>query len=132
MLHLKTTKMRILLLPLNRASQKIKKKDADLSIELKPTKDILASMGASKKNQFLVGFALETNNEIENAKHKLLLKNLDMIVLNSMQDKGAAFGGDTNKISIIDHSNKIQEYSLKTKQAVAADIFLEILKRTNV
>ena len=118
--------------PINRATQKIKKKDADLSIELKPTKDILASMGASKKNQFLVGFALETNNEIENAKHKLFRKNLDMIVLNSMQDKGAAFGGDTNKISIIDHSNKIQEYSLKTKQAVAADIFLEILKRTNV
>lgn len=118
--------------PLSVASQKIKKKEGNLPIDLKPTKDILKSMGASKKNQFLVGFALETNNEVENAKGKLVRKNLDMIVLNSLNDKGAAFGGDTNKISIIDHSNKIAEYSLKSKEAVASDIFSEILKRANV
>lgn len=118
--------------PISVATQKIKKKEGNLPIELKATKDILGTMGASKKNQFLVGFALETNNEIENAKGKLARKNLDMIVLNSMQDKGATFGGDTNKISIIDHSNKIAEYSLKSKEAVASDILSEILKRANV
>ena len=118
--------------PLSIATQKIKKKEGNLQIELKATKDILKEMGASKKKQFLVGFALETNNEVENAKGKLARKNLDMIVLNSLNDKGAAFGGDTNKISIIDHSNKIAEFSLKSKEAVASDIFSEILKRANV
>lgn len=118
--------------PVSIAQQKIKKKEGNLPIELKATKDILATMGASKKKQFLVGFALETNNEVENAKGKLSRKNLDMIVLNSLRDKGAAFGGDTNKISVIDASNKIVEYTLKSKEAVASDIFSEILKRTHV
>ena len=118
--------------PVSTATQKIKKKEGNLPIDLKATKDILASMGTSKKTQFLVGFALETNDEIENAKGKLTRKNLDMIVLNSLQDKGAAFGVDTNKISIIDRSNKITEFALKSKAEVAADIFSEILKRANV
>ncbi|MDG2281409.1 MAG: bifunctional phosphopantothenoylcysteine decarboxylase/phosphopantothenate--cysteine ligase CoaBC, partial [Flavicella sp.] len=118
--------------PVTTAQQKIKKKEGNLPIELKATKDILATMGASKNNQFLVGFALETNNEVENAKGKLSRKNLDMIVLNSLKDKGAAFGGDTNKISVIDASNKIVEYTLKSKEAVASDIFSEILKRADV
>lgn len=115
--------------PTTIATQKIKKKDSSLNITLKATKDILASMGASKKEQFLVGFALETNNEIENAKGKLKRKNLDIIVLNSLQDKGAGFAGDTNKISIIDASNKISEYTLRSKEVVASDIFTEILNR---
>jgi phosphopantothenoylcysteine decarboxylase/phosphopantothenate--cysteine ligase len=118
--------------PVSVAAQKIKKKEGVLSIDLKATKDILKTMGDAKKNQFLVGFALETNNEIENAKGKLKRKNLDMIVLNSLNDKGAAFSGDTNKVSIIDYSNKITEFSLKSKEAVASDVFSEILKRANV
>ena len=118
--------------PVNKAKQKIKKKEGNLPIELKATKDILAAMGASKKEQFLVGFALETNDEVANAKGKLARKNLDLIVLNSLNDKGAAFGGDTNKICVIDASNNIAEYSLKSKEEVASDIFSEILKRTDV
>jgi len=117
--------------PTTTATQKIKKKDSSLNIELKATKDILLAMGTAKKKQFLVGFALETNNEVENAKGKLNRKNLDLIVLNSLQDKGAGFAGDTNKISIIDPSNKISEYALQSKEVVASDIFNEILKRLN-
>ncbi|WP_139959294.1 bifunctional phosphopantothenoylcysteine decarboxylase/phosphopantothenate--cysteine ligase CoaBC [Flavicella sediminum] len=115
--------------PTEVADQKIKKKGSAMEIVLKPTKDILASMGALKKQQFLVGFALETNNEVENAKGKLVRKNLDLIVLNSLQDKGAGFAGDTNKISIIDTKNNISEFPLKSKDRVAIDIFTEILSR---
>ncbi|AOW19190.1 bifunctional phosphopantothenoylcysteine decarboxylase/phosphopantothenate--cysteine ligase CoaBC [Urechidicola croceus] len=111
------------------SSVKIKKKDDSLNIELEKTKDILASMGKLKKNQFLVGFALETNNELENAKGKLARKNLDMIVLNSLQDKGAGFKKSTNKITIIDSSENISEFGLKSKVDVAKDIFNEILNR---
>ena len=118
--------------PVSPVDQKMKKKERNLSIELKATKDILAEMGSLKDNQFLVGFALETSNELENAKGKLARKNLDMIVLNSLNDKGAAFGGDTNKISVIDSSNKVVEFSLKSKEDVASDVFSEILNRTNV
>lgn len=118
--------------PVSPVDQKMKKKEGNLSIELKATKDILAEMGSLKDNQFLVGFALETSNELENAKGKLARKNLDMIVLNSLNDKGAAFGGDTNKISVIDSSNKVVEFSLKSKEDVASDVFSEILNRTNV
>jgi len=78
--------------PKNVASQKIKKNDSTLTIELEKTKDILASLGEQKKNQFLIGFALETENEIENAKLKIQKKNLDLIVLNSLNDEGAGFG----------------------------------------
>jgi phosphopantothenoylcysteine decarboxylase/phosphopantothenate--cysteine ligase len=113
--------------PKNRATQKIKKTDASLEIALAPTKDILASLGAIKKHQFLVGFALETNNEIENAKGKLKRKNLDAIILNSLQDKGAGFATDTNKITIIDKDFSLKTFELKSKAAVAVDIMNEIL-----
>jgi phosphopantothenoylcysteine decarboxylase/phosphopantothenate--cysteine ligase len=109
-------------------SEKIKKQDNSLQIKLKSTSDILASVGLIKKeNQLLVGFALETNNEIENAKSKLEKKKLDFIVLNSLKNKGAGFGHDTNQISIIDKYNKIQEYELKSKSDVASDIFNKII-----
>lgn len=113
--------------PKNVASQKIKKKDATLTIELAPTKDILASLGAIKKHQFLVGFALETNNEVENAQRKLKRKNLDVIVLNSLQDKGAGFATDTNKITIIDKYFNQKLFELKSKDEVAKDIMNEII-----
>ena len=115
--------------PLRTSDTKIKKQEGNLPIELKATKDILAAMGTHKEQQFLVGFALETNNEIEHAKGKLARKNLDMIVLNSLRDKGAGFAGDTNKITIIDKGNTISEYPLQSKEAVASNIFSEILKR---
>ncbi|QTE22424.1 bifunctional phosphopantothenoylcysteine decarboxylase/phosphopantothenate--cysteine ligase CoaBC [Polaribacter cellanae] len=115
--------------PKNIATQKIKKTDASLEIHLAPTKDILASLGAIKKHQFLVGFALETNNELENAKGKLARKNLDAIVLNSLQDKGAGFATDTNKITIIDKNLNEKAFELKSKQEVAKDIINEIIKK---
>jgi len=115
--------------PKNVATQKIKKKDATLSIELKPTKDILASLGEIKKSQFLVGFALETDNEIENAKSKLQRKNLDLIVLNSLQDKGAGFATNTNKITIIDKDLNSTDFDLKSKSAVAKDIITKIIQK---
>lgn len=113
--------------PKNVASHKIKKKDSSLTIELAPTKDILASLGESKKHQLLVGFALETNNEIENAKGKLKRKNLDLIVLNSLQDKGAGFATNTNKITIIDKNLNEKPFELKSKVEVAEDIMNEIV-----
>ncbi len=104
------------------ATEKIKKKDTEFSIELIKTKDIARELGKQKKkDQIMVGFALETNNEIENAKGKLESKNLDFIVLNSMKNKGTCFGSDNNKISIIDH-NKITDFELKSKELVASDI----------
>jgi phosphopantothenoylcysteine decarboxylase/phosphopantothenate--cysteine ligase len=115
--------------PKNIATQKIKKKDSTLDIELTATKDILASLGKIKENQFLVGFALETNNELENAKGKLKRKNLDAIVLNSLQDKGAGFATDTNKITIIDKDLNEKSFELKSKVEVAKDIINEILKK---
>ena len=111
------------------ASNKIKKKGAGLTIELTHTKDILESLGKDKKNQFLVGFALETNNELENAKGKLHRKNLDLIVLNSLNDKGAGFKKVTNKVTIIDAEENYTEFKMKSKTDVAKDIFNEILKR---
>lgn len=117
--------------PKNVAIQKIKKQHASLQIELEPTKDILASLGAIKKDQFLVGFALETNNEMDNALAKLEKKNLDAIVLNSLQDKGAGFSVDTNKITFIDKKKDILEFMLKSKEEVATDILEEIRKRIN-
>jgi phosphopantothenoylcysteine decarboxylase/phosphopantothenate--cysteine ligase len=115
--------------PKNISTKKIKKNDAIMSIELVKTKDILASLGEIKTGQFLVGFALETNNELENALGKLKRKNLDLIVLNSLQDKGAGFKKLTNKVTIIDKSEKISEFSLKSKSEVAQDIFNEIVNR---
>jgi phosphopantothenoylcysteine decarboxylase/phosphopantothenate--cysteine ligase len=115
--------------PKDIANQKIKKADATLEITLVKTKDILASLGAIKKSQFLVGFALETNNELENAKGKLTRKNLDMIVLNSLNDTGAGFGKPTNKVTIIDKKMNTLAFGLKSKAEVAIDIFNEIIKR---
>jgi phosphopantothenoylcysteine decarboxylase/phosphopantothenate--cysteine ligase len=115
--------------PKKSASQKIKKTDTTLELSLAPTKDILASLGAIKKQQYLVGFALETNNELENAKGKLKRKNLDAIILNSLQDKGAGFAKDTNKITIIDKEFNEKAFKLKSKVAVAKDIMNEIVNR---
>ena len=89
------------------------------------------ALGQQKNKQYLVGFALETENGVENATKKLKRKNLDAIVLNSMQDKGAGFGGHTNKIPFLDTNSNIKTFELKTKAAVAEDIFNEILKRRN-
>jgi phosphopantothenoylcysteine decarboxylase / phosphopantothenate---cysteine ligase len=108
---------------------KIKKKDSEMNVELAKTIDIAAYLGKNKQeNQILVGFALETNNELENARKKIESKNLDFVVLNSMQDKGAGFGHDTNKISIIHRSGKQIEFELKSKTDVAADIVQEIVQ----
>ena len=115
--------------PKNVATQKIKKKDASIEIVLEKTKDILASLGEIKEHQLLVGFALETNNEEENAIGKLKKKNLDLIVLNSLQDKGAGFATDTNKITIIDKELSIQTFGLKSKDAVAEDIMNAIVAK---
>jgi len=117
--------------PKKTATQKIKKTALALEIELSPTKDILASLGAIKQHQYLVGFALETNNELENAKSKLQRKNLDAIVLNSLQDEGAGFATDTNKITFIDNAMNEQSFELKSKVEVAKDIMNEIIKKTN-
>ena len=114
--------------PKNVANQKIKKNDATFTIELEKTKDILASLGAIKKNQFLIGFALETENEIEHAKLKIQKKNLDLIVLNSLNDKGAGFGKPTNKVTFIDKNFQIEPMDLKSKEAVALDIINKIIE----
>lgn len=110
------------------ADQKIKKNDEEFTIVLEKNPDILASLGAIKTNQFLVGFALETENEIEYAKSKLKKKNLDLIVLNSLNDKGAGFGKPTNKVTFIDKDFTIFPQELKSKEAVAKDIIDQIVK----
>jgi len=106
------------------ATEKIKKKDDHLILELQKTKDILAELGKQKKaRQILIGFALETNDEIKNAFSKLHSKNLDFIVLNSLNESGSGFGYATNKISIISRDNEVCNFELKLKSEVAADIF---------
>ena len=118
--------------PSSKADQKIKKADAGLSIELVKTKDIAAELGKLKKtNQFTVGFALETENEIANAEKKILSKNFDLIVLNSLNDNGAGFGHETNQITLIDKKNQAQKFSLKTKKEVARDIVNAIIDGTH-
>ena len=113
------------------STSKIKKKGETLTLELEKTKDILASLGAIKTKQLLVGFALETDNELEYAKGKLKKKNLDLIVLNSLRDKGAGFKTDTNKVTIIDNKNNINAYQLKSKAEVAIDILSVITQKLN-
>ena len=110
------------------SSSKLKKSDEELVLKLKKTTDILKSLGQKKTHQVLVGFALETDNEIENAKNKLRNKNLDFIVLNSLNDKGAGFKYDTNKITIIDNDNKLYKFELKSKSEVAVDIINHLIK----
>ena len=112
-------------------TNKIKKEEGTPTIELTKTKDILAEMGIRKEHQFLAGFALETHNELENAQLKLERKNLDLIVLNSLNDKGAGFQSDTNKITILTKSNKKLNFELKSKQDVAQDIVNIILIEIN-
>ncbi len=115
-------------MPSETANQKIKKSSATKAINLIPTKDTLAELGKLKtQKQLLVGFALETENEVANAKVKIKKKNLDLIVLNSLKDKGAGFKTDTNKITIIDKNNKITKFELKSKEDVAKDILKTIL-----
>lgn len=113
------------------SENKIKKgSKPKMKLTLVRTKDILGTLGKSKKrNQLLVGFALETNNEVSHAKEKLRKKNLDFIVLNSLKDEGAGFKHDTNRISIIDRHEKVFHFPLKTKQEVATDIVNFILKK---
>lgn len=116
--------------PVAKANQKIKKKDESLTLELTKTHDIAATLGKQKRNgQFIVGFALETENERANAIKKLEAKNFDLIVLNSLNDPGAGFGHDTNKITLIDRQQRVQEFETKDKQAVARDIVSAIIER---
>ena len=111
------------------AKNKIKKSDEKLTISLLKNTDILSEMALKKTaKQFVVGFALETENELENAKEKLKSKNLDMIVLNSLNNKGAGFEHNTNKITIIDKQNNIFDFELKDKSAVAKDIITKIIE----
>ena len=118
--------------PKNKSSQKIKKEDPDFTLQLIKTKDILSQAGKIKlTNQTLVGFALETNNEKENALKKLAEKNADMIVLNSLNDEGAGFAYDTNKIIIFDKNQKEYTFPAKTKKEVAADIINTIIQYRN-
>lgn len=118
--------------PVTTASEKIKKKSDNWHLEFKKTKDILKSLGEQKKDkQFLVGFALETNNEKEYALNKLSSKNADMIVMNSLRDEGAGFGHDTNKITIFDRAGKEYHFDTKSKTAVAKDIVDTIIHLVN-
>jgi phosphopantothenoylcysteine decarboxylase/phosphopantothenate--cysteine ligase len=112
--------------PADPAQQKIKKKSGLPTINLIPTVDILADMGEQKKKQFLLGFALETENELDNAKAKCTKKNADAIVLNSLKDAEAGFGGDKNKITFIRKNGTATTFDLKPKREVAADIFAQI------
>jgi len=118
--------------PITVATNKIKKKEGSWEVALTKTKDILYSIGQQKKNnQFLVGFALETNNEIEHAKQKLINKNADCIVLNSLNDANAGFGHQTNKITLLDKSGNITAFDLKSKKEVAEDIVSFIISKLN-
>ena len=110
---------------------KIKRGEGDMVIRLKPTEDIAATLGKMKgRGQFIAGFALETDNEVENAKGKLKRKNLDLIILNSLRDEGAGFGHQTNRITIIDSNNNIDKFELKSKDEVASDILKKIIELT--
>ena len=115
--------------PKQRSEQKVKRTRNTWILELEPTRDIAAELGKSKKKgQVLVGFALETDHELENARSKLERKNFDFIVLNSLNDRGAGFGYDTNKISILERDNNIRIFELKTKKEVALDIVEKLLE----
>lgn len=114
--------------PAQKAEQKIKKSSDQMIVELTKTHDIAAELGKLKKSdQFIVGFALETENEKANAQKKIISKNFDLIVLNSLSDKGAGFGYDTNKIAILDKNGGVKEFNLKSKKEVAKDIVKAIV-----
>ena len=114
------------------SNKKIKKDNIQSKIELEKSKDVLLELGRLKKNQFLVGFALENENEIENSLKKLKNKNLDLIILNSLNDKGAGFGTETNKITIINSKEEKTDFDLKDKSEVAEDILNFIMSQINV
>jgi phosphopantothenoylcysteine decarboxylase/phosphopantothenate--cysteine ligase len=115
--------------PAKPSAEKIKKDKADLHIDLEPTPDIAATLGARKKpGQVLAGFALETENELENAGKKRQKKNFDFIVLNSLRDPGAGFHHDTNKITLVHSDNKTEEFELKSKRAAAEDIVAALIR----
>ena len=115
--------------PSRKYSRKVKRTKDSLTIELVPTLDIAAELGRRKgEDQVLVGFALETDQEVVNAQSKLKRKNFDFIVLNSLKDKGAGFGVDTNKITIIDADNNIRYFELKSKKEVANDIIEKLVE----
>ena len=118
--------------PKDFSNKKIKKGNIQPKIELEKTKDILLELGKLKKNQFLVGFALENENEVENSIKKLKDKNLDLIILNSLNDKGAGFGTETNKITIINKKEEKTNFDLKDKSEVAEDILNHIMTQINV
>jgi phosphopantothenoylcysteine decarboxylase/phosphopantothenate--cysteine ligase len=114
--------------PVSASETKIKKSGEKFLLPLKPTTDIAAALGKLKrKEQILAGFALETDNEIQNAVNKLKSKNLDLIVLNSLRDRGAGFGFETNVITIIDRNNIIDKFELKSKEEAARDILAKIV-----
>jgi len=115
--------------PLKTEERKIKSGRKNISIALKPTTDIAGKLGKDKRsNQVFVGFALETDDELKNASGKLLKKNLDLVVMNSLRDEGAGFGTDTNKVTFIDREGRIMQFDKKPKSEVARDIFLWIEK----
>ncbi|MEN8203086.1 MAG: bifunctional phosphopantothenoylcysteine decarboxylase/phosphopantothenate--cysteine ligase CoaBC [Bacteroidota bacterium] len=117
--------------PVESFSSKVKRGSDSWSIELKPTRDIAGELGRKKKaGQLFVGFALETDNEVENAHAKMQKKNLDLMVLNSLREEGAGFGTDTNKVTIIDRKGGMVNYELKLKSEVAADLVNRLIKMT--
>jgi phosphopantothenoylcysteine decarboxylase/phosphopantothenate--cysteine ligase len=119
--------------PLKSSDQKIKKEDKNLFLSLEKTPDILSDLGKmKKKDQILFGFALETDNELDNARLKIAKKNLDLIILNSLKDKGAGFQHDTNQVTFIDKNNNVRKFELKMKSEVAQDIVNELIEKLNL
>ena len=115
--------------PVSVSESKVKRDKEEWTIRLKATRDIAAEMGKIKTDgQLLVGFALETDNELESARRKLEKKNLDLIVLNSMQDRGAGFGTDTNQVTMIDRKGNADKFELKPKKQVAVDLVQRVIK----
>lgn len=114
--------------PATKAPSKLKKEDTQLTVTLVPNPDIAGELGKIKTNQYTVGFALETDQEKVNARQKLQKKNLDLIVLNSLNDQGAGFAHDTNKVTIFDNNNNVYDFELKTKEEVAKDLVNLIVK----
>jgi phosphopantothenoylcysteine decarboxylase/phosphopantothenate--cysteine ligase len=117
--------------PKKKSKTKIKKSEAGLDLELTKTKDILAALGKTKNKQVLVGFALETENAIDNAKEKLKNKNLDLIIVNTTSATNPAFGADFNTITIIDKHNNLVNFEFKPKTEIAKDI-VEAIKAYTV
>ncbi len=115
--------------PSRKSGHKVKRQSDRWMLEMKPTRDIAAELGKTKKaGQVLAGFALETDNELNNARDKLKRKNFDFIVLNSLNDRGAGFGFDTNKVTILEKDNKLRIFELKSKKEVACDIVEKLLE----